>query len=167
MAKTFLDQLVEYPAKIIQKIAGSKECVGLLLNKSFNTITDDDSDEALEKSIFDYQYVDSTTQETAAYIWVELDVTKVQNEQIKDIKIYVTVACHKNYMKLDYNKFAGILGNRRDNLIRYIDKELNGAEDLGIGKLSLTSVRTLSPINNFTGRELEYSIPDFNKVRIS
>lgn len=167
MAKSFLDQLVEYPAKIMQKIAESKECVGLLLNKQFNTITEEDSDEALEKSIFDYQYVDGTTQEATAYIWVELEVTKVQNEQIKDIKIYVSVACHKNYMKLDYAKFAGILGNRRDNLIRYIDKELNGAEDLGIGKLSLTSVRTLSPINGFTGRELEYSIPDFNKVGIA
>lgn len=167
MAKTFLDQLVEYPAKVMQKITQSQECVGLILNKSYASLTEDDYDTVLEQNIFDYQYVDSTTQKTTAYVWVELDITRVQNEQIKDVKLYVTVMCHKNYMDLDPTIFSGLLGNRRDNIVRYIDKEIHSSEDFGIGKLILESVRAISPINNFTGRELTYTIPDFNKVKIS
>ena len=166
MAKTFLDQLVDYSARIIQKIAQSKECVGLIVNKAFENVDEDDFDKVLDNNIFDYQYVDSTTQTTEAYVWVEMEVNRVQNEHIKDVRVYVTVACHKNYMKLDHAIFAKVLGNRRDNLVRYIDKELNGFEELGIGKLSLTSVRTLTPMNGFTGRVLSYSMPDFNMVEV-
>ena len=167
MARTYLDQLVDYPAKIIQKIAQSNECVGLIVNKGFQNVDEDDCDSVLDNNIFDYQYVDSTTQTTAAYIWVEMEINRVQNEQIKDIRVYVTVACHKEYMKLDHSIFTGVLGNRRDNIVRYLDKELMGKEDFGIGKLSLTTVRTLSPMNGFTARVLTYSIPDFNIVGVA
>lgn len=166
MAKTYLDQLVEYPAKIIQKIAEDRYCVGLLVNKRFDDITEDDYDAVLEGNIFDYQYVDETTQQSAAYVWVEAEVGYVSNAQIKDMKIYVTVACHKTYMKLDRSKFAGTIGNRKDNLVRYIDRLLNNTNLMGIGTLKLDSVKTLSPINGFTIREITYDVPDFNIVEL-
>lgn len=167
MAKTYLDQIVDYPSQVIQKISSDKYCVGLLLNKAFDSVDENDCDEALERHIFDYQYVDETTQTSTAYIWVEMEVNDVSNTQIKNNRLYVTVSCHKEYMELDHKIFKGLSGSRRDNLTRYIDKLLNRAGGFGIGNLSLLSVRTLSPVNGFVGRELTYEMPDFNIVPIT
>lgn len=166
MAKTFLDQLVEYPSKVMMKIASSKECVGLLVNKSFENITEDDCDNALENNIYNYQYVNDTADEATAYVWIEADVNNVENQTIKNMRLYVTVACHKEYMKLNPSIFKGILGNRRDNLIRYIDQELNNTDIMGIGRLKLVSAKTMSPVSGFTVKELVYFVPDFNVVDI-
>ena len=167
MAKTFLDQLVEYPAQVVSRIAGDKYCVGLILNKGFDTITEDDNDKVLDERIFDYQYVDETTNESTAYVWVEMEVNAVDNRQIKGVRLYVTVACHKSYMKLNGTIYKGVIGNRRDNLVRYIDRLLNDSDFMGIGRLSLKSVKTLSTINGFAVRELTFSTPDFNVVDIN
>lgn len=167
MAKTYLDQIVEYPAKVIRKIAEDKRCVGLLVNKAFDNVTEEDFDEALDKYLFDYQYVDDTTQTSSAYVWVEMEVNRVDNMQIKDGRVYITVACHKSYMDIDISKFKGIAGNRRDNLVRYIDSLLNGQSIMGIGAMKLQSVKTISPINGFAIREITYAIPDFNIVDLS
>lgn len=166
MAKTYLDQLVEYPAKVIKRISEDKYCVGLIVNKGFDAITEDDSDSVLEGNIFDYQYVDDTTKESTAYVWVEMEVNGVQNKQIKSSRVYVTIACHKSFMKLNSSTYRGVMGNRRDNLVRYIDRLLNDSDFLGIGTLKLQSVKTLSPINGFATREITYSIPDFNIVEL-
>lgn len=166
MATTYLDQIVEYPAKVMLRIAEDKYCTGLLINKAFADITDDDSDTAHDNFIKDYQYVDETTQEVAAYVWVEMDVKKVENKTIKWARLYVTIACHKNYMTLNRQTFKGVQGNRRDNLVRYIDKVLNNSQFMGLGALKLKAVNTLAPINGFTLREIEYEIPDFNIVGI-
>lgn len=166
MAKTYLDQLVEYPAKIIKTISEDKYCVGFLLNKSFDEITEDDYDEALESFLFDYQYVDDTTQESAAYIWVDAEVSHVDNMRIKGMRVYVTIACHKSFMELDTDKFKGVMGNRKDNLVRYVDRLINNKLSFGIGTLKLESVRTISSINSFTLREITYSVPDFNILEL-
>ena len=81
-----------------------------------------------------------------------------------DHVIYITVACHKEFMKLNCKTFKGMIGNRRDNLSRYIDKLFNGKSIMGIGALRLKSVRSVAPATGFTGRELCYEIRDFNIV---
>lgn len=164
MAKTNLDEIIDYPAQAIKQIADNKECVALLLNKKISTITDDDVDEALDRYIYDYEYVDNTITETSAYIWVEAEVSRGLNKQINNMKLYVTVACHKSFMKMSSGIIAGITGNRRDNLVRFIDKVLNGNDLFGIGNLKLDTVKTISSSNShFTIRELQYSVSDFNK----
>lgn len=158
--------MVEYPAQIISRLASDQYCTGLILNKKFDEVTEDDNDSVLDEHIFDYPYVDETTTASTAYVWVEMEVDSVPNRQIKRVKLYVTVACHKNYMKLNHQTYKGVIGNRRDNLVRYIDKLLNGTNFMGIGELALQSVKTVAPINSFVMRELTYSIPDFNQVDI-
>lgn len=162
MAKTYLDEIITYPQKAVSLIGDSKECVGLLLNKAVLSITEDDCDEARERNIFTYQYVDSTTQTATAYVWAEVDVPSIQNQRIKDLRLYVTVAVHKQYMALDRKIHTGMAGNRRDNLVRYIDKLLNFKDIFGIGKLALKSVRTVNAPSGFVIKEIEYEIPDFN-----
>lgn len=166
MAKTYLDQLVEYPAIIMQKISSDKYCAAFLLNKGFLEVTEDDFEKTLEENIFDYQYVDETADKTSAYVWVEIEVSRVENSRIKDIKLYVTVACHKRYMALNHKTYQGVIGNRRDNIVRYIDKLINGKSLIGIGAFQLKNVKTTSPAPNFTGRLLCYEIADFNLVDI-
>lgn len=123
-----------------------------------------DSEEAYsvyDKYIFDYGYVDGTTDSTEAYICVESEINRVSSPTMQDLRVFVTVICHKGYMSLDPATFTGVLGNRRDNLVRYIDKVLNDSEVFGIGKLTLDSIRTVSAPNGFSAREITYRIADF------
>ena len=106
----------------------------------------------------------SGSSRVGAYVWVEIDIPNVNNKHIKDAEIYVTVACHKQYMKLDHSIYKGMMGNRRDNITRYIDKLINNSPIFGIGNLTLKSVRTLSPYNQFIFKELTYTVPEFNVV---
>lgn len=101
MAKTYLDQLVEYPAKVIQKISEDKQIISFIVNKELTRVTEDDFDAVLDGSIFSYQYIDDTVTTVGAFVWVEIDIPSVSNMHIKDAEIYVTVACHQKYMRLD------------------------------------------------------------------
>lgn len=161
MTLTHLDEIIQYPAEAIRLIGEDKICAGLLINKAFDSISDDDKEEAYTR-MFDYQFVTSTTAETLAYIFCEVDIPRIENKTIKDVALYVTIACHKDYMKLDRKVFKGIVGNRRDNLVRFIDNLLNFSDIFGIGALSLKSVKTGTLSDKFTIRELEYRVPDFN-----
>ena len=165
MAKTYLDEIVTYPQKAVSLIGNSKECVGLLLNKKFDAITDDDCDAAFDRNIFTYQYVDNTTQTATAYVWAEVDIPNIENQRIKDLRLYITIAVHKLYMPLDRKIHPGMAGNRRDNLVCQIDKLLNFKDIFGIGKLTLKTVRTINAPNGFVIKEIEYEIPDFNYRR--
>lgn len=164
MAKTYLDQLVEYPAKVIQKISEDKQIISFIVNKELTRVTEDDFDAVLDGSIFSYQYIDDTVTTVGAFVCVEIDIPSVSNKHIKDAEIYVTVACHQKYMRLDTKRYKGVIGNRRDNITRYIDKIINNTPIFGIGNLTLKSVRTLAPYNHFVFKELTYKVPDFNIV---
>lgn len=166
MAKTYLDQIVDYPTNVMNRIAKDKACAGLIVNKSFDEVREDDVAKVMDEFIKDYQFVDDTTQSTEAYIWVETEINSADNKTTKKIYLHVTIACHKDYMSLDRQIFDGIDGNRRDNIVRYVDKVLNNSEFLGIGALKLHSVKTVTPINGFMIREMIYEVPDFNIVRI-
>ena len=77
--------------------------------------------------------------------------------------INVNVICHKRYMKLNHKTFKGLKGNRKDNLIRHIDKLLNGTR-IGIGRLELVDVKPLNVPQNYTGLVSIYRLYDFNRT---
>lgn len=162
MAKTYMDELVEYPAKALQRIGTDVTIAKLVTNNPSIVIGSDEADAIFEKNLFDYAYVDSTNHETAAFIFAEVEIPRVINKTIKGMRLYINVVCHKQYMRLDPALFPGLVGNRRDNLVRYIDKLLNQNDVFGIGLLSLISVRNIAGPFDFTVREITYEIPDFN-----
>ena len=161
MDNMILNALVEYPVKALQKIGTDKTVVSLLTNDPSIDMDGDKADTVFERNLFDYNYVDSTTTEATAYICVEADLANIPTATIKDMRLYIRVICHKEFMDIDPAKFKGMIGNRRENLTRYVDKLLSGSDMFGIGKLQLLSCRAAPAPTGFAARELTYKISDF------
>ena len=161
MDNTILDALVEYPVKALHKIGTNRTIVGLLTNDPSIAVGSDDADSVFDKYLFDYGYVDGTTEEAAAFVCVEAEATR-SSETTMGMKLYVTVFCHKNFSKVDTKLFKGMIGNRRDNIVRYVNDVLAGSDGFGIGKLTFASVRTIPAPAGFSARELTYIVPEFS-----
>lgn len=166
MAKTYLDNIVNYPNKVIRCIAENKFCLGLLIDKTINEVTENDAILAMNELIKDYQFIDSSTQNYVAYIWVDTEIKPSEKNTFNEVSLNVTIACHKDFMDLDGLKFDGIIGNRIDNLVRYIDKLLNKSDFMGVGALKLSSIKTLTPINGLTLRKITYVVPEFKILKL-
>ena len=82
---------------------------------------------------------------------------------MQNIRVYVTIMCHKSFMQIEPSKFKGMVGNRRDNLSRLVDNLLNGSDAFGLGQLKLESAIVVPAPTGFSARELTYSISDFKK----
>jgi len=156
--------MVDYPAIALRAIGTDETVVKLLTNNPNIDMESDEADDVFDRYLYDYAYVDGTTTESEAYICAETDVTipKGANRQsFFNSLLYITIVCHKNYMKLDPTLFPGIGGNRRDNLVRYCDNVINGSDLFGVGKLTLKSVHSLAAPIGFSVRELVYEVPSF------
>lgn len=167
MDKSMIDQLVEYPAKAIHKIGTDKTVAALLTNDPDIDMSSDEADDIFDKYLYDYGYVDDSATESRAYICAEAEATKSMTSAVQNVKLYVTVVCHKRFMSIDPAKFPGMIGNRRDNIVRYADRLLNGSDIFGIGKLQLESVKTMSAPVGYTARELTYRVADFKSKSFS
>lgn len=161
--KTNLDEIIDYPQLIISRLADSPAIRDLLADTTNATVEDIEDKNGGYKYIYDYDYVDDTTQDTRAYICLESYVDEVDNDHILSMVINVNVICHKQYMKLNHKTFKGLKGNRKDNLIRHIDKLLNGTR-IGIGRLELVDVKPLNVPQNYTGLVSIYRLYDFNRT---
>lgn len=162
MAETNIDEIVDFPLKALQKIGTDATIIRLLLNDPTVDPDSDEADSVFDKYLFDYEYVDETTVETAAYICVESEVVKTLSATMDSMSLYVTVVCHRNFMDIDHDKFPGMAGCRRENLIRYIDKAIGGSGVFGVGKLRLQSIKTIPAPAGFVAREMCYDVPIFD-----
>lgn len=164
MAKrTYLDELVDYPAIVISRLSAQQEVVDLLADKNGANVSDLLDQKGNWKAFYDYEYIPGTTQEVMAAVCVDTDVVSVPTSAQKTMELYVSVLCSQAIMPLDRSKFKDMRGNRLDNLIRYIDFALRLDRDFGIGRLELKNARTTTAGNaSFAKKTLTYSIPDFN-----
>ena len=163
MDKNTLEVLVEYPVKAMQVIGSDQGVVELLTNIKDVDMSGDEAATVFDENLFDYGYVPQTTDEATAYICVETNMVKTPTPTMQNLRVYVTVVCHRGFMRIDPSVFKGVVGNRRDNLSLRIDGLLNGAEVFGIGQLKLESAIVVAAPTGFTARELTYSISDFTK----
>lgn len=163
MDKTCLDKLIRCPLLALQKIGLTQEIVELLTDNPSVDMDSEEADAVFDKYLFDYLYVDNTTQTTEAYVCVEAEVANKDNRQtsMETLNLYVVIYCHKNYMRLSPEKFVGLSGNRRDNLARYIVDTLDGKLDFGVGALIFKDIRTISAPAGFSARELTFTAPIF------
>lgn len=160
---TNLDELVDYPALVIERLSQQQEVIDLLADKKDAKISDVMDQKGNWKSFYDYEYIPGTTQEVLSAVCVDTDVVSVRTSAQKTLELYISVLCSHAIMALDRAKFGSMRGNRLNNLIRYIDFALRLDRDFGIGKLELKNVRTTTSGNaSFAKKTLTYSIPDFN-----
>ncbi len=160
-------QLTEFPAKIIQAVGCDETIVQLLTNDPDVDMDSEEADSVFDKYLFDYLYVDETTDESEAYICVETELERSPSPTISDMRIYVDVICHKNYMHLTSDRFPAVMGNRRENLCKNIVRVLADkavSMKFGIGALDLVSIKTIPSPAGFVARELIYEIPTIHAI---
>ena len=157
---THLDKIVEFPNEVITKLCQSQEILDLLADKRNATVEDLEDDDGNLKYIYDYEYVMETVVDAKAYICIET-LARASSGTINDMKLYVHILCHKEYMRLDKKIFKGTKGNRRDCLTRCVDQVLRGDRDFGIGRVEFEQLSSFTLPPNFTGRTLVYDIPVF------
>ena len=158
--QTHIDELINYPAKVINAIAGSQEVVGLMLDDP-NIDMDSELAESVRDHLYDFDYIDDTVQEEGVLIMVDSDIVDMPNPNVSNIEVYVQIFVNKHYMRLDPSKFTGVKGNRRDNIARQVDLLLRGRRDFGIGRLELVSAITANVPKKFTSKMLTYTVPNY------
>lgn len=147
--------------RLINAFLNSQEiCEGLLIEKPY---TEDNVENLIYSQVFPYIYIDDTQTEVLPYLCIEVDVPSIPTHTIKDLRIYVLIYSHKKCMK--YSK-KGYLGTRVDILSDMIERQLREFDNLGIGKLQLTSVTHVFPNNNYYGRQMLFTIPTFKMKAI-
>ena len=166
MAKTYLDELVEYPAKAIQKIGTTKDVVSLLTDNATVDMDSDEANDIIDRNIFDYDYIDRTVQRSDAYIMVDSELDYPTSGTMNQWRVYVQIVCAKTFNSMDHKIFKGVSGNRRDNLAQEIDALLNGERFIGIGDLELLSAAPATVPDTFTSMLLTYRVHDFRRERI-
>lgn len=163
VSKTHLDEVIDYPQKVIRALYDNQNFVSLLLNIPNANLTDLNIEDAYYEHMFDYQYVDETVTEAESFCWVDTEIF-YKSLTTKTILIDILVGVHKDIMKPsdDFKTF----GNRRDNLIREIDYTLRGMDIGGIGPLEpIGRIRPVAIGNKFSGKQICFSGPDFAIAR--
>ena len=168
MDNTHLDEIVEFPERIGLKLWKSQPLMALIYNDpNIDIDSPEVADTLFEKYIFDYDYIDGTTQDVKSVICIDTNDIRLSSSTIKDVEISILVAVHKNIMSLKNTPIVGVSGNRRDNIIRIVDFILRDCNDFGVGLLELKEIRRVDIGNNsFTAKELVYTIPTFAKGKV-
>ena len=159
---TYLDELINYKAKIINTLGSSQEVMGLIADDPNIDLNSEEADRILTDNIKDFNYLSDTTQKASAFILVDVEIPKISSGTIKDMVAYVQVVVNKDYMKLG-DAFKGVKGNRKDNLVRQVDLLLNGQRGYGISRLDLEQVTVVSVPDTYTSTLLTYEVVDFNR----
>lgn len=160
--RTCVDGLVEIPRMIIDEIYTMPEVIRLLADNPTATLSDIEDSDGRVKYIYDYEYVDETVEEAAAFICVDALPVDITNQTTMPWDVYIHIICHKNFMTTNKRKFKGMRGNRRDNLALLLASKFNGSRNFGIGTLNLVRISKTSLPSHFTGRSLHFEVSDFN-----
>lgn len=154
-----LKDIGTYKTKLMSTIITSDDICELMLGKGYNQDTVDD--DLIYSSVFPYLYANDTQVETKSFICMEVDVPRIANFSIKDMKIIIWCYCHKDKDYMRYSK-KGYLGTRADILTDMLDRKLQSSRDFGIGRLQLDSVSFIPMGNKYYGKQLIYSCSEFN-----
>lgn len=129
--------------------------------------------------VFDYNFVNETTQDTKTFVFVETDIDTITNNIFTSFNLYICIFTSKNLVRLDtcstptakevknMGYFASnIHGNRIDALCDCVDNIINGSNKIkGIGdvKPSPRNHMTIyTPNSKYYGKCLKYNISNYN-----
>lgn len=130
--------------------------------------------------IFDYNFVDETTDDRKTFVFVETDINYVTDNILTDFNLYVCIFTDKRLVRLtnssipnvkevkDMGYFASTYANRIDVLCDVVDRILNGSDKLiGLGNVKPAPqgyVTIYCPNNKYYGKCLKYHIKNYNEV---
>lgn len=157
---SILKDMGDYKTSLLSAILGSEEICELLLNK--NPYTETDVKNLVYTQVFPYLYRDEANTEVKNYLCMEVDVSEIPTNTIKNLKLIIWVYSHKDDM--EYSK-KGYSGTKPDILADMLERQLRNADGLGLGKLHLQSVTHFSPGDMYYGKRMIYKIPAFKLSR--
>lgn len=156
---TYLDELAEYPLRVLEKIASRQEVLDLVSGRRQTTQAELKNENGSWKYFFDYPYPDGTVQEPAAYVTAEVEKLTRPTPTVKALRLTVTAACHRSALYLDPAVFPEFQGNRLTNLLRHLDAALGRGRDFGLGRLELYDMQAGRQENElFLYRRLRYDV---------
>jgi hypothetical protein len=121
----------------------------------------DEAKSAVKKFIHDCNYVDETVTEAGIYVTV-LNRVAFDGGRFSSFELELLFDVTKSHSEIS---FAGIVGNRLDNIMWAADLALSRDTQLGIGKSSMKSRPIASPAR-FTSGAITYAFTDFPMERI-
>lgn len=164
--RTNLDEIVFYPNRVIDMLSKNKEFVSLLTGIPNADIEDPVVESEWERCTNDFNYVEGIVQDTRSFICVDTEI-RVPTTEIKTVIITLLVGVHRQNMSLKNTDFTGVLGNRRDNMVREIDYTIRNARDFGIGPVQLDGwIRPYAiSSRDYACKLMEYKVSNFAKSR--
>lgn len=164
--KTYLDEIVKYPNKVIDLLSQNKTVVSLLTDIPNADIDDIEVENKWRLCTNDFNYVEGIVLDTRSFICVDTEIQTNSNE-IANIMLSILVGVHREAMSLSGSGFTGMLGNRRDNLVREIDYTLRYNREFGIGQFAIKSrIRPVSiSSRDYVCKAMEYQVPSFSNPR--
>ena len=164
--KTHLDEVVFYPNKVIDLLSKNQTFVSLLTGFPNADLEDPDVENEWRACTNDYNYVEGIVQDTRSFLCVDTEV-RVDSSEIKTVIVTLLVGVHRQNMSLKNTEFTGMLGNRRDNMVREIDYTLRNSRDFGIGPLQLEGwIRPYAiSSRDYVCKLIEYQVSNFAKSR--
>lgn len=149
----YLEEIPIYKSDMLRAFVGNENIVTYINNANI-----DDPVDLIGENIFPNPYIPDTQSEVKNYICMDIYVPRVKDMLFKDVQIVVNIFSHKNS--------STYKGKSRVDLINIeVDKILNGNFDFGIDKVDLVSVMPYIPNSSFFGKQIIYTVPNFNQRR--
>lgn len=150
-----LKDLGEYKMTLLNMIIQSNDISNAMYKENKNIKLS----QLIYKQIFPFLYVDETQTDVLSYICFDDAVPRVPTGTVKNMQLTVLVYAHRKCMQYD-----SYTGTRVDALTDYVDRVIMDEENrkkFGIGRPKLESVNNAFPHNDYYGKQLIYTIPDF------
>lgn len=152
-----LKELTEYRKEIMKTLCSDEEIVKLVTDKE-NPLVPNRS--LMYKNIFPYAYTPDTVKEIDTFICFRITVPEVFNKTCKQMKITFYIFTHQSLIRTQD-------GLRPDLIGEAIEKLFNGSLNIGLGRVSLEGMDDISPITDYHGIALEYSVLEYNRPSIN
>lgn len=152
-----LKELTDYRSKVMQVLCSNQKIVDLLNDNTDNLAPDR---ELLYKKIFPYAYTPETNKIVDTFICFRLNVPEVMNKTYKRMSLTFYVFTHHSLMRTEH-------GLRPDLVGEAIEECFNGALGLGLGRVKLEDMSDISPMDDYHGIAIHYSVDEFNRPSIN
>lgn len=151
------EELTDYRALALKTLCSDEEIVKLVTNQEDPSVPNRG---LMYTQIFPYAFTPDTTKEAKTFVCFRLSVPEVMNKTYKKINLIFYIFTHQSLMRTDD-------GLRPDLIGRAIERLFNGSLDVGLGRVKLVGMNDISPITDYHGIAIEYSVAEFNRPSVN